>query len=346
MGQRWMLGLVALVLFMAGSLMAQWTPPKDNKLTGAELQTYLATQKDWQEENAAFMKGATTRSGQGSMVLDAGQRYQVCLDRHHITREEFNWAGQRAAEAWSAMTYLDGAYKNQKAALDTEDALQDDAIAGAKRDLAKFMEAQQNGARILSDADRDAITKQAQEDQKAALDEVKRRADDAAAAESDAQQHDADAKSAEQEAQNPPADVAADDRPIYVENKKNEASAAQASAKEARVEEADAKTSEAEAQSRADAAKARAEHPEIAVSDEEKNVAKAENDEGIKRAEAQIETITQQKQDIAAHRAKLEKTRTEMIKGIPDENISLMRLYGDQYREVMAAGAGTTRGSL
>jgi hypothetical protein len=328
--------LVVFLLLLTGSLMAQWIPPKDNKLTEAELQTYLQTQKDWQSESAQIQIAATQK-GLANQAAEMGQDYQVCLDRHHISKEEFDWAGQRAADAWSTMNYLDGAYAQAKQRIDAEEQDVDAALAAAQKQLLMYQDAQLNGWRILSADDRAAIIKIAQDDKKAALEEVKRHADDAAAAESDARQHDADAKSADDEAANPPGDVSADDRDVYIQNKKDEAAAARASAKEARVEEADAKKAEADAQAQADAAAQRIEHPEIPVTDDEKLQAKAENDEGIAKAQGEIKDVNQRKQKIDAERAALEKTKQAMTSGVPEENIELMRKYGDQYKEQMEA---------
>ena len=340
--------LIVFLFLLTGSLMAQWTAPADNKFTESQLRAYLDTQKDWLDESAKLLQSSSTAGTDQTKktpVADIGQRYQVCLDRHHISKDEFEWIGQRAADAWSAMAYLDGAYKTAKDRLDAEAMQPDDAIATAQKQLAIYQEAKNNGWRILSDDDRAAAIKSAGNDQQAALTEVKRYSDNAATAESDAAQHDADAKSAEDQAANPPADVSADDRAEYIQNKKNEAEAARASATEARVEEADAKKSQAEAQAQADAAAQRAAHPEIPVTDDEKSRAKDENDAAIQSARNAITAGNQEKQRIAAEEASLEKTAKATTKGVPPENIGLLRKYADQYRQQFEQAAGTTRAS-
>ena len=339
---------VVFLFLLTGSSLAQWTPPKDDKFTESQLRNYLDAQKDWLNESAGILQNsssATADQAKKGAVGDIGQRYQACLDRHHTSKDEFEWMERRSAEAWSAVAYLDGSYKTARDRLDAEARQQDDAISAAQKQLAIYREAQANGWRILSDEDRAAAVKSAQQDQQTALAEVKRCSDDAATAESDAAQHDADAKSAEDQAANPPADVSVEDRAEYIQNKKNEARAARASAIEARVEEADLKKSQAEAQALADAAAQRAMHPEIPVTDDDKNRAKDENDAAILVAQNTVSAASLEKKRIAAEEADLEKTAKTMIKGVPPENIALMRKYGDQYKLQFAEAAGTTRAS-
>ncbi len=263
-----------------------------------------------------------------------------------ITSASWNSNGSACAtDAWSALAYLDGAYKTEKDRLDTESAQLDGTIAAARKQLAMYQEAKDNGWRILNDDDRAAAIKSAQDDQKSALEQVKRYADDAATAESDAAQHDADAKSCDDQSANPPADVSADDRAEYIQNKKNEAQAARASAIEARVEEAEAKKSQADAQAQADAAGQRAAHPEVPITDDEKNQAKSDNDAAILAARNAINATNPQKQRISAEEANLEKTSKLVTKGVPAENIVLLRKYEDQYKQLFPVAAGTTQAS-
>jgi hypothetical protein len=333
---------IVFLFLLTGSVMAGWTPPADDKITETQLQTYLDTQKDWLEQSAKILQGSSTTT----TAPDAGagdEGFAACLDRHHLSKEEFDWIGQRASDAWSAVAYLDGAYKADKERLDAEGKQLDDTIAAAQKQLAIYQEAKANGWRILNADDRAAAVKSAEEDQRSAMEEVKRWSEDAAAAESDAVQHDADAKSAADQAANPPADVSADDRAEYIENKKIEAAAARASAKEARVEEADSMKSQAEAQTLADAAAQQAAHPEIPVTDDEKNLARSDNDAAILLARNTINAGNQRKAEVAADQAGLEETAKAITKGVPAGNIALLRGYGGEYKKIIAEGAGTTR---
>ena len=348
MHSRLTTAMIVFLFLLAGSLRAQWTPPADNKFTEPELRTYLDTQKDWLDESSGLLQGASaakTDQAKKDAVGDIGQKYQICLDHHQISKAEFEWMFQRTAEAWSAMTYLDGSYKTTRDRLDAETREQDDAITAARKQLMIYQESKTNGWRVLSDDERAAAIKSAQQDQQTALAEVKRSANAAAAAESEAAQHEADAKSADAQAANPPPDVSADDRAEYIQNKKAEAEAARASATEARVDESDSKKSQADAQALADAAAHREAHPEIPFTDDEKNRASDENDAAILLAQNEIKAANQQKQRIAAEEATLEKTAGTMAKNVPQQNIALLRKYEDQYQRQFAEASGTTRPS-
>jgi hypothetical protein len=328
-----------LALLLVNSAKAQWQAPAAKNFTEARLKIFLDTQKDWLEESAAILRQATaaqTPEAKLAAVANIDKRFQACLDRHHVSQGEYEWLAQRAAEAWGAVTYLDGDLKNAQDRLDAQARELAAAEAAERSRLATFQEAKTNGWRVLSAGDRDAAVKAARADQQAAADEAKQHADDAAADEAEAKQHDADAKSADEQAANPPADVSVDDRSEYVQNKKNEARAARDSAKEVRNEEEDAKKAQAEAQARADAAGQRAAHPEIPVTDDEKAAALSDNDAGIAAAVKSGSALELEKAQLAESQKKLTVTAKGMTKDVPPENIAIMRKYADQYKEQSA----------
>ena len=262
---------------LAAPALAQWQPPADGKFTEDRLKIYLDTQRDWLEELASLVRiAAGTKSGGAGAptVSDVASLYQACLNRHHITQQEFQWMTRSTSNAWGAVAYLDGSFKSQKDHLDDQMQELDAQLAEAHTRLATYQEAQKNGWRILAPDDRDALVKIARAQQSDALQEVQERQDDIDARESEAKGDEADAKTAEDESQNPPSDVSPDDRAEYVQNKKNEARAAREAASEARTQEADEKKALAEAQALADAASHRAEHPEIPVTADDKSQAK------------------------------------------------------------------------
>ena len=324
---------------LVNSAKAQWQAPADKKFSEARFKIFLDTQKDWLDQSAAILRQATaaqTPEAKLAAVAGIDKRYQACLDRHHLSPAEYEWLAQRAADAWGAVTYLDGDLKNALERLDAQARKLDAAEAAVRSRLATFQEAKTNGWRVLSAEDRDAAVKAALADQQAAADEARQHAEDAAADEAEANQHDADAKNADDQAANPPADVSVDDRSEYIQNKKNEARAARDSAKEVRNEEADAKKAQAEAQARADAAGQRAAHPEIPVTDDDKAAAKSDNDAGIAAAMKSIGAIEQEKSRLAESRKKLAETAKGVTRDVPPENIAIMRKYADQYREQSA----------
>jgi hypothetical protein len=335
--------LMFFVFFFAGSLLAQQTRPADKRFTEDQLKTFLVTEKDWVDQsNKIMQEAANSKTDPANLAVGRiGQLYQACLDRHRISREDFESIGERVAEAYDAVTYLDGSYKTSLDHVETDTAPQNASLADAQKQLAIYEEAEKNGWRLLSAEDREAAIKSALAEQQTALDEVKQRSEDVNTNETEAVQHDADAKVADDQAKNPPSDVSADDRSEYIQNKKNEAVAARASAKEARVGEADSKSAQNEAQTRADAAGQRAAHPEIPVTDEQKSQVKSDNDAAIKSAQSAISAAKERLAKIAKGQADLQKTAQTITKGVPPENIELMRQYADQYRALLADARGT-----
>ena len=332
---------LVLSLLLVNSVKAQWQPPADKKFTEPRLKIFLDAQKDWLDESAAILAqaaAAKTPQEKQAAVVDINKPYQSCLDRHHISAEEYQWLAQRAAEAWAAAMYLDVDLKNAHERLDTQAKTLDANEAACRSRLAMYQEAKNNGWRVLSDEDRSAVVKTARTEQQAAEDEVKQHADDIAADELEAAQHELDAKNADEQAASPPADVSADDRSEFIQNKKNEAKAARDSAKELRNEEADVKKAEAEAQARADAAAQRAAHPEIPVTDEEKSAARSDNDAGIAAATKSIGAVEAEKAQLAESRKKLAETAKDMTKDVPPENMAIIRKYAEQYKELSARG--------
>lgn len=323
------------VVFFSGLVHGQQTRPTEKKFSEAQLKTFLETQKDWLQESAKILQDASnSKSDQAkSELVNVAQLYQTCLDRHQISRDDFESMGQRAADAFAAVAYLDGEYKTGLDKLDAETAQQNSALTDEQKRLEMYQEAQRNGWRVLNADDRDVLVKAALADQQSILEEVKQRADDVNSAETEAAQDDADVKTEEDEAKNPPMDISPDDRAEYVQNKHREADAARSSAKEARVEASDAKKTMADAQARADAAGQHAAHPEIPLTDDEKSQAKSDNDAAIKSAKSEIAATRQRLAVIAKEQADLEKTTRAMTRDVPAENIQIMRAYADQYQQ-------------
>jgi hypothetical protein len=330
--------LSLVILFSILPARADFSPPPDGKFTEAQLTSYLATQKDLLD----ILNDARAQQHGGAMP-DLSQQFQVCLDKHQMSRQEFQWMQQSAADAWSAMAYVDGSAKTNADRLTAQEKQLDDQISATKQQLATDETAKSNGWRIVNPDQRDALVKAAAQDEKAARDLAARYQQDVQSAETDAQQHDADAKTADDEANNPPADIAKEDRTEYIESKKEEASAARESATEARVEEDEAKKNESDAQAQADAAAQRAAHPEIPITDDDKAKATADIDNAIAAAKSTLAADAAQKQQLAKQQADVDKTTSTLTHGVPLSNIDLIRKYSDEYKQQIEDVRAATR---
>ena len=187
--------LMVLSFFFSSPLVAQQTRPADKRFTEEQLKLFLVTEKDWiDESNKIMQEAASSKTDPANLAAGKiGQLYQACLDRHGISREDFESVGERAAEAFDAVAYLDGSYKNSLDHFEADSAPQNAALAEAQKQLAIYQEAEKNGWRVLSSEDRDAAIKSASAEQQAAMDEVKQRVEDVSTNETEAVQHDADA---------------------------------------------------------------------------------------------------------------------------------------------------------
>jgi hypothetical protein len=328
-----------VVMLLAHSALAQWKPPPDGKFTEGQLKTFLDTQKDWLAENAKIVQsisGSQTDAEKLAAMGDLDQRYQACLERHHMTREEYEWIARQALAAWTSLTYFDHTFKNSQEQLASQARENDANLADAQSRLATYQKAQEDGVRVMTPADRDEAINSAKEDRQSALDEAKERGDDLTAALSEAKQQAAAAKSADDLAQNPPSDISADDRPAYIENKKTEAQSARDAAKEARTRADDAAKEVTEAQARAAVAARKAAHPEIPLTDDDKASVKSENDAAIASAKNDIAECRHQADQIAAASQQLKISSEQMTKDMPQENVDIMRKYADRYHDQLA----------
>ncbi|HEY1921238.1 MAG TPA: hypothetical protein VGG44_00615, partial [Tepidisphaeraceae bacterium] len=290
MTTNWLTKLV-VVLLLAGSVHAAWQPPADRKFTEDQLKVFLDTQKDWLDENAKILHQISASETDAARIAAAGdldKRYQACLARHNISREEYEWLAQQAMAAWSSLMFFDKAFKDTTDQMDAQTKENSAKLADAQTTLATYQKAQKDSVRVMTPMDREEAVKTATSDQQSALDESKQHGDDAVAAEAEVKQHDADAKTAEDLMANPPADISSDDRPAYIENKKSEAQSARDAAKDARARQADSAKSQTDALSRAAVAGQRAAHPEIPITDDEKEAVKSENASAITAAQADI----------------------------------------------------------
>jgi len=109
-------------------------------------------------------------------------------------------------------------------------------------------------------------------------------------------------------------------------------------AKDARQRAAEAKSAAEAAAAKANAAAARAEHPDIPLTDDEKAMAKQDNDTGVQQAQADIASCTVVGAQLADTREQMNKTAAEMTRLIPPRNIELMHKHIDEFQKIFGQG--------
>jgi hypothetical protein len=336
-----------VVLLLAASAQAQWKPPADKKFTEDQLKVFLDTQKDWLSENAQILHDISVSQTDATRIAAAGgldKRYQACLARHNISREEYEWLAQQTMAAWSSLTFFDKAYKDTNDQIDAQTKENSAKLADAQDRLATYQKAQNDGVRVMTPDDRAESIKSAKDEQQSALDEAKQRGDDAAAAKTEAEQQNTDAKTADDLAANPPSDISPGDRPAYIDNKKSEARAARDAASDAFTRKSEAIKAQADAQARATVAGLKAAHPETPITQDDKATVKSDNDAAIATAQADITECRQQSTQMAAESQQLKISAQQMNNDTPQENLDLMREYADRYHDQLtsAFSAGST----
>lgn len=339
----WIVTTSVIVLSIALPARGDWKAPADNKYTEDQLKLYLDTAAELTEVDAKLI--AQANNSQSSVEkLNLASRMtkenQKCLDRHHISKEEYDWLAKQVSAAWTVATYLDGAYTKIKSDFAATAKDNDARLADAQQRLVVYTAAQKAGKRVLSDDQRDAIIKSARDQQQSALDEARQHGDDAAAVENEAKQHDATAQRDDDLAKNPPSDVPQEDRPDYITTKQNEAQVEREAAKDVRTRVDEAKKAQADALAAAQAAGERAADPETPATDEQKAAAKADNQAGIVQAQRDIDGCNQAKTALAAAMVEIEKSATDADKQVPPNNIALIRKYSDRYKQIFQRAFG------
>jgi hypothetical protein len=351
------LGFSFFVLLVAGTYLARpacaagWKEPADRKLTEDQVKVYLATENDWLDVTykiARDVESAKTHDQRISAVQGMDQRTQAVLDKHHVSKEEFSWVGNRVLEAWGLAVYVYDVQNKAREEINNHVKENDQKLAQAKQRLADYQAAQKDGRRVMSREDRDAAIKSARNDQQAALDDAREHVDEAKTAAGEATQHDNEATAADALAAKPPANVSADERQGYIDGKKAEAQTDRDAARESRDRLAEANKAKADADGKATIAAEKASNPDIPVTDNEKASVKAENEAAITQAQNDINGFQQAQTQMTMLEVQLKKNIEETTKDIPRENIDLMHKYADQYKEMFerpARGAPSTQPS-
>jgi hypothetical protein len=257
-------GIALGLLCSFGVSAADWKEPKDGRMTEKQLTGYLAVQKEVLAQLKAggkALEGTQSSAAAMAVILQNDASFKASLQKHGMSQEEYNWVGGKAWEAWGALL-MDKIVENAQAELDKQRQAKQKELAELRQKLATYQKAQKDGRRVMTKEQRDSAIGSATEEQKPAIDEAKQHADEAKQAHDDATKAENDAKAADAAAKNPPADVSADDRPGFIEQKKTDAQAARDAAKEARDKEAEAKKAEAESRAKADAAGKRIKDPD------------------------------------------------------------------------------------
>ena len=330
-------GIALGLLCAVGVSAADWKEPKDGLLTEKQLTSYLAVQKEVLAQLKASgkaLEGTQSSAAAMAVILQNDASFKASLQKHGMSQEEYTWVGGKAWEAWGGLL-MDKIAENAQADLDKQRQAKQKELADLRQKLATYQNAQKEGRRVTTKEQRDGAISSATEDQKSALEEAKQHADEAKQAHEDATKAENDAKAADAAAKNPPADVSADDRPGFSEQKKSDAQAARDAAKDAREKEAEAKKAETESRAKADAAGKRIKNPDVPTTDDEKADVKKQNDEMIASVTGDIDTTAQALKILdESGGAMVKQFQENKTKNrIPQQNVDLLKKHQKEFQD-------------
>jgi hypothetical protein len=268
-----------------------------------------------------------------ALALRNDEKFKASLVAHGLTADEYSWVGNRIWQAYGAIKIQEVVTEAQKG-LEQQKKTNQQKLANLKQKLATYETAQKDGHRVMSKEEREQAVASAKSDQQSALDEAKQHADEATAAHREASKAEEDAKAAENAAKNPPSDVSADDRPGFIEQKKNEAQQFRDAAREAREKEAEAKKAEAELRAKAAAAAARAANPDLPVTDDEKAEVKKRNDELVASLKGEVNDTEQGLKMLDESRDSVARAIPHGEDQPPPQNFELVQKHRAQFEQL------------
>lgn len=337
--RRWLVNpILPLLISTSVSFAAAWQPPKDGAMTEQQMTTYLQIQKqvldDWKAAGKA-VDGTQSSAMAMAMVMQNDQKFKTTLASHNLSQDEYNWIGQQVWAAYGSNMADQIMQQGQKGIDDQMKSIQQ-RLTDDKTKLDQYQKAQANGRRVLSKDERQQAIDSAKADQQAALDEAKQHAEEAKAAQADLDKADADAKTADGLAQNPPSDVTADDRPGYIEQKKQEAQTARDAAKDVLQKLGELRMQMAEAQAKAAAAGKRIADPDLPMTDDAKADIKKQNDEQIAATNNEIKDLEQTQKTLSDANQTYTSTIAEQKKkmNVPQANLDLFNKHQAEFESI------------
>ena len=333
----------ALGLFIVSApAFGAWEQPKDGVVAEKQLVACLDIQKQALDNLKASGK-ALEGSQSGALALAAmmnnDAKFKASLAAHGMSQEEYNWVGGQIWQAWGGVI-ADKMVANSQKALAEQKKTNEQKVADLKKKLAQYEKAQAEGRRVMTKEERDQAIESAKGDRQSALDEAKQHAEELKQAQEDATKADNDAKAADALAKNPPADVTADDRPGYIDQKKTDAQQARDAAKEAREKAAEAKKLQDESNPKVAALDKQIADVDLPVSDEDKAEVKKANEEeiaslktDIAEGEKGIQLLDESGQTFA--RSMQEQRAKDPI---PQQNIDLLKKHQADFEKVWGVG--------
>jgi hypothetical protein len=331
--------LLGVVGAVASPVRADFEPPKDGKLTEKQLTNYIDVKRDQFAAMTAAAKAADgTKSSAAGLAIYSNltEKMDAAITKHGMTKPEFDWVDGVVGKSWMYAFWAQQWDDYGKPDIEKQIKDKETERDAAKAKLADYEKANKDGKRILTKEQRDAAVQSATSDRDSATSDVKDKQDAVKQVQDEIKQHEKEAADADALAKNPPAEVSADDRPGYVEGKKNEAQTARDAAKEAGDRLKEAQKNLDDAKTKLATTNDKLAHPEMPQTDDEKTQVKAENERAIADAKSTIDGdeqgISALKETLSGGPPMLAQMMKADEKDKPDpDNLALMKKHIKEY---------------
>lgn len=331
--------LLTLAL-VAPAARADFTPPKDGKLTEKQVTSAIDILKDQMDALRAAGKateGSQSAAANFAIGMQASQKLDAAVAKHGMTKDEYNWISNQLGKLWPLAAMQEQWETSAKPDLEKRIKEKEAEQQATKTKIATYEQAQKDGKRVLTKEQRDSTIESAKSDRDSIAQEVKDRQTDLKAAQDEVALHEKEAADAEALAKNPPADVSADDRADYITGKKNDAQSARDAAKDSKGTVIEAQKALDDAKARLTVAEGRIKNPDVPVTDDEKAQATQDNQQAIEDAKKTLDddtqTIATLKETLSAGVPKFD---TGDEKPDPD-NLALVRKHIKEYLAAIGA---------
>jgi hypothetical protein len=314
--------LVIAMLSWVGSRAAtpaQFTPPADGKLTDKQVIDYIAVIKD-----------------QMAITAKSGKRMNDVIAEHGLTRAEYDWIAKEFGNCWPGAIYQQQWEQSAKADLEKQIKLRQEHLAAAKAQLAAAEQANNDRPHPRGKDRGDASAAPEKSDADSIADEIKIDQEAIKPIQDEIAQHEKDAAGAEALAKNPPAGISADERPAYIDQKKNDAQTEHDAARDARDRLAEVQKSLDDANARLNAFTRKTTNTEAVIGDKDQSIADA------KTAISIDERIIQSLQNVI-NGGPINLADDNDKQKVDLDNLALVKKHLTEYLQAMGAADGPSK---
>jgi len=332
------LGL-ALVLGLTCGVRADepaFVEPADGIYTEKQLTGYLDCTREFVKLQEAAGHASKNASGMGALAIAGrtNQKFQALLAEHNMSLDEWLWVGGKTWEAYMVLVFEQTGAK-MKADLEEGIKKNNEQLAAAQAKLAAYEEAQKNGVRVMTAEQRTHEIDRANEQIASLSEELDQAHADLKETANQIAGHEAAAKEAQELAKTPPADITdPEERESYVNERKMDVENAKQAVMDGLEQQKEQQAHADELNARLAVARQRADHPEIPLTDEEKEQTGQENESIIASTRQQVEQLQESGKLLAEALDEGLKQHEQNRPNSPGQNVELLRKHLGEFAQI------------